>query len=86
MVSAPTTLTPSAPSSTLGAGATARRLLAATTGSGPPTFTEIAEYQVALWTSIGLVLVLLSSVLALVYMDRGPDTAGLYAQFRPHQD
>eukprot|EP00499_Haloplacidia_sp_CaronLabIsolate_P012505 CAMPEP_0196780562 /NCGR_PEP_ID=MMETSP1104-20130614/8036_1 /TAXON_ID=33652 /ORGANISM="Cafeteria sp., Strain Caron Lab Isolate" /LENGTH=396 /DNA_ID=CAMNT_0042150773 /DNA_START=14 /DNA_END=1204 /DNA_ORIENTATION=+ len=85
-VEAKTTLMPSAPSSTAGS-ATARRLLSTSSSDdGPYTYTEIAEYQVVLWTSVALVLALLSSVLALVYMDMGPDTAGLYAKFRPHQE
>lgn len=46
----------------------------------PPTLFEISQYQITLWTAIGLVAITLSAVIALGGMHVEPDSI-LYAKF-----
>lgn len=48
----------------------------------PLTQEDIELYQIALWTSVVLVVLLVSVVYSLVYLDMGPDTGGLFSRFK----
>ena len=57
-----------------------RNLAGSASADTPPTLFEISQYQIVLWTAIGLVVITLSAVLALGGMHVEPDSI-LYAKF-----
>jgi hypothetical protein len=57
-----------------------RNLASSSSADTPPTLFEISQYQIVLWTAIGLVVITLSAVMALGGMNVEPDSI-LYAKF-----
>lgn len=64
----------------------ARAGVTAGAATGGYTTSQIGEYQLFVWTSFFLALVVLGVVYMIAAMSMGPDTAGLFAEFKQVRD